>query len=60
MTIKHKGECLIVAEGQDNRVEFRFGGHRETPKSKGFNAACKEAVTWMLKNAGGMKGDYER
>ena len=60
MNISHKGQRLTVCEGQKNEVEFRIGKHRETPKAKTFNAACKEAVVWMLANAGEMKGDYER
>jgi hypothetical protein len=60
-TFTHKGETLIVAEGQDDRVEFRIGTSRRAPeKAKGFNAACKEAVVYMLANAGEMKGDYTR
>ena len=60
MTIIHKGDKLVVCEGQDNKVEFRIREHRETPKAKSFNAACKEATAWMLANAGHMKGNYER
>ena len=60
LTIMHKGMRLTVAEGQRDELEFRIGNNRETPKAKSFNAACKEAVVWMLANAGEMKGDYER
>jgi hypothetical protein len=63
-TFIHKGDKLLVCEGQDNTVEFRIGKHRQTPsetRSKDkFVAACKEAVVYMLANAGGMKGNYER
>ena len=37
-----------------------MSSHRETPKAKSFNAAVKEATKYMLDNAGGMKGDYQR
>lgn len=60
LSIVHKGTTLIVAEGQDNRIEFRVGAHRETPKAKTFVPACKEALAWILANAGEMKGNYER
>jgi hypothetical protein len=61
MTITHKGMSLIVCEGQDNTVEFRIGDHRQAPyRAKTFSPACKEAVAWMLANAGEMKGNYER
>ena len=60
MTIIHKGERLIIAEGMSGELEFRIGRHRETPKAKSFNAACKEAVVWLLANTGGLKGSYER
>ena len=60
MMIVHKGRRLTIAEGQGNEVEFRMGDHRETPKAKSFDAACKEAVKWMLDNTGEMRGTYER
>ena len=60
MVLSHKGDRLTVAEGQDGTVEFRLRHHRETPKAKSFAPACKEAVTWLLANAGEMKGNYER
>lgn len=60
MTLIHKGERILVAEGQDGIVEFRFGMHRVTPKAKTFEPACKEAVKWLLESAGEMKGTYER
>ena len=60
MTITHKGLTLIVAEGQDDTVEFRIGKRRQAPKAKSFGPACKEATVWMLANAGEMKGDYTR
>ena len=59
-TLIYKGSRLLVCEGQDGTIEFRMGKHRETPKAKSFNAAVKEATKWMLDNAGGMKGTYER
>jgi len=59
-TLIHKGDRLVVAEGQDGTVEFRLGKHRETPKAKSFAPACKEAVIWMLTHAGEMKGNYQR
>jgi hypothetical protein len=60
MTIIHKGDRLVIAEGQAGEVEFRMGKHRAFPKAKSFNAACKEGVAYMLKSSGDMKGDYER
>ena len=61
MTIIHKGTKLTVCEGQDDKVEFRVGRHRQTPKAKTFNPACKEALAWMIANAGEMdEGVYER
>ena len=60
MTIIHKGDRLTVCEGQGGELEFRMGRHRQTPVAKSFNPACKEAVVYLLKNAGEMKGNYER
>ena len=60
LTIIHKGDRLLVAEGMDGTVEFRIGKHRVTPKAKSFNAACKEGMKWMLDRSGDMKGNYER
>ena len=63
MRIVHKGETIIVAEGQDNTVELRFTSHRQATDKK-FPAACREALSWLLANAGGMRGtrdgSYER
>jgi hypothetical protein len=59
-TLIHKGERLVVVEGQKGEVEFRMGDHRIAPKAKSFNAAVKEATKYLLDHAGGMKGTYER
>ena len=59
-TLIYRGERLLVVETQDGTIEFRMSSHRETPKAKSFNAAVKEATKYMLDNAGGMKGDYQR
>lgn len=60
MTLHYRGTRMTVAEGQKGEVEYRVGNHRETPKAKSFDPACKEAVVWLLANAGEMKGNYER
>ena len=60
LTIIYRGDRLLVAEGMDGTIEFRIDKHRITPKAKSFNAACKEAMVWILANAGEMKGSYER
>ena len=61
MNISHKGQRLTVCEGQDDKVEFRIGKHRETPKAKSFNAAVKEAAKWMLDHASDVdESRYER
>lgn len=59
MTIKHKGLRVLVAEGHDDRVVLRCNGHDE-PTEKKFPAACRQAVSWLLANAGEMRGDYNR
>jgi len=60
MTLIHKGDRIVVCEGQDGNLEFRYGEHRATPDAKTFEAATNEARKWLLGVAGGMKGDYER
>jgi hypothetical protein len=61
--IVHKGERVLIAEGQDGTIEFRFGPNgdaRVRPNATTYRKACHEALTWMLDNAGEMKGNYER
>ena len=60
MTLAHKGMRITVCEGQDDTVEFRVGNERVQPKAKTFAPACKEAVKFLLEQAGGMRGNYER
>lgn len=60
-TLTYRGQRLLVCEGQKGALEFRMGKHREVPKAKTFNAAVKEAVKWMLENAGKIdESRYER
>jgi len=60
MTVTHKGETITVCEGQNDALEFRFATHRVTPEATTFPKACHEALTWLIHNAGGMKGTYRR
>ena len=61
LTIIYRGDRILVAEGMDGKIEFRIGRHRETPKAKTFGPACKEALSYMLTQAGEMdESRYER
>ena len=51
-TLIYRGQRLLVCEGQDGTLEFRMGRHRQTPDAKTFGPAVKEAVKFMLDNAG--------
>ena len=60
MTLIHKGDRIVVVEGQNGELEFRQGRHRATPTSKTFEAATNEARKHLLATAGGTKGNYRR
>ena len=59
MTITHKGMTILVKERQDDTVVLQHTNHSEDTKKK-FPAACREALSWLLANAGEMRGDYTR
>lgn len=59
MTVTHKGQSIFVLEGHDDRVVLKHKNYRE-PTDKKFPAACRQAVTWLLANAGEMQGNYDR
>ena len=59
MSISHKGISIMVKEGYDNKCVLQHDKHTEETTKK-FPAACREALTWLLANAGEMRGDYER
>ncbi len=59
MRLIHKGRSVIVKEDHEGNCVIEFEDHQQ-PSEKGFPAACREALTWLLKNAGAMRGDYTR
>jgi hypothetical protein len=59
MTITHKGMSILVKERQDNSCVLQFTDHMEDTTKK-FPAACREALKWLLDNAGQMRGNYDR
>jgi len=60
MTLIYRGDKIVVREGLDGSLEFKTGVHTVIPEAKKFEAATNEARKWLLANAGGMKGNYER
>lgn len=59
--VQHGGRSILIREGFDGRLEFQHNdGTRQTPESKGFKGACKEALKWVLEHGGDMRGSYER
>ncbi len=50
MVISHRGVTVQVKEGTEGCV-LQVSNHQERTDAK-FPAACREAVTYLLKNAG--------
>lgn len=59
MSITHKGSTAVVKESFDNKCVIEFNKHRQITDKK-FPAACREALTYLLKHGGEMRGDYSR
>ena len=59
MILSHRGQQITVVEGLDGTCELRFRDYRQGSE-KTFPGACREAMTWLLTNAGEMQGNYER
>ena len=59
MSITHKGMTILVKERQDDSVVLQFQDHQEDNDRK-FPAACRYALSWLIDNAGDMRGNYER
>jgi len=59
LNITHKGMSILVKERQDDSVVLQFADHMEDIDKK-FGPACRYALTWLLDNAGEMRGNYER
>ena len=61
-TVSHKALTITIREGHTGTVEFRLTNPTQTitPKAKSFNAACREALKYVLEHGGEMKGEYER
>lgn len=60
ISITHRGWTAIVKEGHDNTCVIDYGEGQVTETSKKFPAAAREALSVMLKEAGEMRGKYER
>ncbi len=59
MTIGHRGMRALVKENHEGVCVIEVGPHRmETGKK--FPASCREALTYLLENAGEMRGTYDR
>ena len=58
-TLSHRGMTILVKERQDDTVVLQYANHSEDTTKK-FPAACREALKWLLDNAGQMRGNYER
>jgi hypothetical protein len=61
-TVSHRALEILIREGSDGRIEFRLKNPDQTitPKSKSFDAACREALKHVLEHGGEMKGSYDR
>jgi hypothetical protein len=61
-TVSYRALTITIREGNTGTLEFRLKHPDQTitPKSKTFEAACREALKHVLEHGGEMKGEYER
>ena len=59
MKISHKGMNILIKERNDNSVILAHKQYEEHTDKK-FPQACRYALTWLLENAGEMRGNYDR
>ncbi len=59
MSLTHRGTTVMVREGFDGRCVLEMEVHTQSSDKK-FPAACREAMTYLLKHGGDMKGSYQR